>query len=110
MDAVRHRHQVSDPFRAGLLPCQVAGRLLVFRSAVVSRYPAAGLEVEGRTGAHQVVGGTVAEAEVLALLQDHEGRGRVADDVVVEALQLDVGQALVHQPAVYRVRAAGSLG
>uniref|UniRef100_A0A182J614 Uncharacterized protein n=1 Tax=Anopheles atroparvus TaxID=41427 RepID=A0A182J614_ANOAO len=106
---VRHQHQVADALGRCLLPRQIARRLLVLHAAAKRRDPASGLEVEARTGPPQVGGGgPVAQTEVLALFQHPKRWRRITHDVIVEALQLLVRQALVQHAPLAVV--AGRLG
>lgn len=109
MHAVRHQHQNANALRRRLLARQIARGLLVLGAAAERRNPAARLEVEAGAGAHQIVGGSaIAQAQVLAFLEHAERRRGVADHIVIEALQLLVGQPLVQHTALAIV--AGGLG
>lgn len=100
MDAVRDQDEVADAFRMGLLPREVAHGLLVIRRPAERGDPHPGLEVERGTSPDEVVHrGSVPQTQVLTLLEHAERRDGVADDVVVEALQLMVGDPLVDDPS-----------
>lgn len=73
VNAVGHHHESADAFGRRLLPRQVTSALVVLGRAAKRRYPASGLKVEARAGAHQIVRGrSVPEAKLLALLEDSE--------------------------------------